>query len=367
MKINYLNELRLLLDKYRMSIIEKDDIINDYSEMYDNWLDYGMKEDEVEDKLGEPDNIIIELVEGYKTVAHASKVKTSSKNSKLIAITPFISLVAFFIIGFGYNGWIYGWMAFLLIPISAIFLEMKQDSHRLTALMPFISLIAFFVLGFVYNLWHPGWLVFISIPLVAIFTERKKIGFLNTLVSLSPLVITVVFLYIGLEYNVWTPTWCLFLIIPALGVLNEKSKLRMFIWEVLIIGGVLSYLYFGYTFDEWGYALFSFVPLVAFGILIDNDGILQMDRKYKLVSLLAVLAFFALGFITKQWGYVWIVFLSIPVYAILTETKGNERTIAITPFIAVVIFFTLGWFFGLWAYAWLAFLIIPVVAIIKEG
>jgi len=103
MKNDYLGKLRVLLDKYQMSDTEKDDIINDYSEMYDNWVAYGMGEEEVEEKLGKPNSIIRELAEGYRKVG-APSVEASKKNSKVIAITPFIALIAFFIIGFGFDG-----------------------------------------------------------------------------------------------------------------------------------------------------------------------------------------------------------------------------------------------------------------------
>ncbi|AIO18591.1 hypothetical protein KQ51_00711 [Candidatus Izimaplasma bacterium HR1] len=367
MKTNYLNELKLLLDNYSMSENEKDDIISDYNEMYDNWRDYGMGEEEVEEKLGKPSTIIKELVEGYQTIKHVTHSKRSKKNGKLIAITPFISLVIFFILGFGYEGWTYAWLVFLIIPVSAIFLEMDNEPHKLTALMPFICLITFFILGFVFDLWHPGWLIFIAIPLVAIVTERKSIGFLNTLVSLSPLVALVAVLYIGLEMGMWVPTWTIFLIVPALGVLNIKSKFKILLWEVLIIGGTAAYIYYGYTFDSWNLALLAFIPLVIFGVLQDDEGITKMPKEYRILTLGVIASFFILGFLTGMWGYVWIVFLVIPVFAILKETKGNERVIAITPFIAIVIFFTLGYFLDLWAYSWIAFLIIPVTAIIKEG
>ena len=53
MKIDYLNKLKSLLDNYAMSEMEKDDIISDYAEMYDNWLEYGMSEEEVKKYINE--------------------------------------------------------------------------------------------------------------------------------------------------------------------------------------------------------------------------------------------------------------------------------------------------------------------------
>ena len=60
MKTDYLSKLKLLLDQYQMNDTEKADIMNDYSEMYDNWVEYGMNEEAVEEKLGKPEFIIRE-------------------------------------------------------------------------------------------------------------------------------------------------------------------------------------------------------------------------------------------------------------------------------------------------------------------
>ena len=364
MKTEYLRELRALLDQYQMSDVEKQDIISDYSEMYDNWSDYGMADDDIEKKLGKPSSIYRELVEGYRKVG----TKEPSPNmSKIVALTPFVATIVFFIIGFGFNGWAWGWIAYLLIPVTAIWMNMENDPHRLTALSPFIAVVAFFILGFVYGLWHPGWLVFIIIPIIAIFTERKSIGFLNTIVSLSPLVITATFVYIGIEENLWVPGWVLFLLIPAIAVLNEKRFFRAFLWELFILGGIAGYLYWGYTFEQWDWALLAFAPLVVYSVLQDTSGWKDVPAEYKYVSLGAIAAFVLLGIITGIWGYVWLVFLAIPVYAIYRETDGNARLISLMPFISTFIFFTLGWFLDLWAWSWIAFLLIPVVAIWKEA
>ena len=81
----FINAINLLEEN------EKVDIINDYDDMYNNWIDQGMDTDEVEAKLGEPRKIIGALVEGYKRVK-----KPEPKGQKIIAVSPFIALVIFF-------------------------------------------------------------------------------------------------------------------------------------------------------------------------------------------------------------------------------------------------------------------------------
>jgi hypothetical protein len=332
--------------------------------MYDNWREYGMNDEDIEKKLGKPSAIYFDLVEGYRKVGD---IPVSKNANKMIALMPFIATILFFIIGFGFDGWTWGWMAFLLIPMVAIFMNMPGDIHKWVALSPFITLITFFILGFVYNYWHPGWMVFLLIPLTAILVESKQNGLLNTLIAISPIVITGVYVYLGIENNLWIPAWVMFLLIPAIAVIHEKRFLRALFWEVFIFGGIAGYLYVGYTFDEWTLALLSFIPLVVYAILQDIENWRGIPLVYRLLSAGSLIAFVLLGLLTSMWGYFWIVFLIIPVYAIYHEVEGDEKIIALMPFIATFIFFTLGWFFDLWAWAWIAYLLIPMVAIIKEA
>lgn len=381
MKDQYLKDLRLLLDDYNMSSDEKDDIISDYNEMYDHWVEQGMNNDDVEAKLGQPESIISELVEGYRRndepVTYRSSTSGSSKETgvrnKIIALSPFVAVILFFVLGFVFNGWAYSWISFLLIPVTAIVMSMAgRESHLLTALSPFIALIAYGVLGFFYDLWHPGWVVFLIIPVIAILTEAKSMKLLELLTALSPFVaVSVYFLYFG-PNDLWVPGWLIFLIIPAIGVLNEKSFVKALIWEVLILGGAAIYIYVGEVLGAYDYALLAFVPLALYGLLNSETNFFDMPKQYRIVVIIAIVTYVALGLLSNTvgynlWGYAWLVFLAIPVYAILHEVEGNEKIIAIMPFISVFIFFTLGFFFGWWAYSWLAFLLIPIVAIIKEA
>jgi hypothetical protein len=367
MKNDYLNKLREQLDRFDMEETEKLDIISDYDDMYENWLDCGMSEEEVELKLGKPNKIIGSLTEGYKKIQ-----KPIGKGGKFIAITPFIATIAFFIIGFGFNGWVYGWMVFLLIPVSAIIIEMgKSDKeHITTALSPFIATVGYFILGFYYNLWHPGWIIFLIIPILGVFNSRKDMDFKTLLTSLSPFAAVIIFVFLG-EEGLWNPGWLIFLIIPSFGLLHDHNKGRMMLNFVLILVGVLGYLYvFEYTDFHWAYGLIAFAPLVILNIINGNIQITGGDEVplgYKLVVISAVVSYFIISFATGWWVISWLVFLAIPVYAISRETDGNAKVISLTPFIAVTIFMLLGFFFNLWAWAWLAFLIIPVTAIIKEG
>lgn len=366
MKNNYLDDLRGLLNNYKMDDSEKSEIIEDYNDMYEAYLGKGMNDDEVEKKLGSPRSIIRDLAEGYRKVE-----KPLPGGEKLIALTPFIALITFFILGFGFDLWHPGWIVFTIIPVTAIIVEMgkTRDEQLTTALSPFFASLLYLYLGFYHGLWHPGWLVFIIIPMLGIWNSRRTLTKLDLLVSLSPFLAGIAYVYLGLQ-GYWTEGWVVFLGIPMLGVLNEKNILKLIAWELLFISGIAGYLYIGYTYpDMWAYGLFAFTPVLIYGIVTGNIQVelKGMPKGYQKAIIFSTAVFLLLGFIFGLWGVAWLVFLVIPIYAIKTEAPKKEHWVAISPFVALTIFFVLGFFFGLWAYSWLAFLMIPVIAIIKNS
>ena len=368
MKSNYLDELKLLLDNYKMEQLEKDEIIADHADMYDGYSGKGMQDEEIVKKLGSPRSIIRELTEGYKKVE-----KPLPGGEKWIALTPFIALIAFFILGFGFDLWHPGWLVFTIIPVSAIVIEMgkTRDEHLTTALSPFFASLLFLYLGFYHGLWHPGWLVFIIIPMLGIWNSRRTLTKLDLIVSLSPFLSGIAYVVLGLQ-GYWTEGWVVFLLIPMLGILNEKNRLMMLLWELLFIVGIVGYLYVGYLYpDSWAYGLFAFSPLLILGIITGNIeigmGISETPKDYRLVIIVSAAIFLLLGLIFNLWAVAWLVFLAIPVYAIQKEVKGDEKIVAISPFVSLTIFFILGYFFGLWAWSWMAFLLIPMIAIFKNA
>ncbi len=366
MKDSYLAELKLLLDNYVMEESEKEEIIADYLEMYEGYQSKGMTDDEIIHKLGVPKRIIRDLTEGFKRVE-----KPLRGGEKIIALTPFIALIVFFILGFGFNLWHPGWLVFTIIPITAIIVEMgkTRDEQLTTALSPFFATLLFLYLGFYHNLWHPGWLVFIIIPMLGIWNSRRTLTFLDLLISLAPFFAIIAYVFLGLK-GYWQEGWVVFVAIPMLGVLKEKNKLRLMLWEILLIFGVLGYLYVGYTYPAmWKYGLFAFVPVALYGIIVGETDVnfMKMPRNYQKLVVATLTVFFLLGFIFNLWGVAWLVFLAIPLYAITTESPKKHRAVASIPFISLIIFFILGFFFGLWGYSWLAFLLIPIVAIVKES
>lgn len=319
-KLTYLKRLRELLEEYDLRQSEIEDICEDYTSLWEEYVENGMTELEILDKLGNPDDIIDGLVDGASKLEEVRAYNRKSKNNKFVAISPFIALIAFFILGFVANQWLYSWMVFLLIPVSAIVLngDKGKPLNTLTALTPFIALIIYFVVMAPNNLWHPGWLIF--------------------------------------------------LMIPAIGVLTDDDKKFVVIFEILLLGGIALFLYLDSIPEYAKFAWLAFLPMFIAGILNGNIIITWNLRKdYVLILVIAAVVYILGSYWLGIWGFLWVVFLAIPVYAIWTEAGEKERLIAIMPFIAVTTFMIIGYFFNGWAYAWLAFLMIPMVAILKEG
>jgi hypothetical protein len=365
MKKEYLNHIEEALEERSFEASEIKDILTDYSQMYDDALASGLSEEQVEQKLGDPDSIAKELSFEHRTV----HVHRSRKGHKLIALSPFIATIAFFVLGFGFQAWNPGWMVFLIIPVSAIVVDMankKNRRHMWTPLMPFIAVAAYLLLGFYGDLWHPGWMVFLIIPVAGILESRNR-HCLQTLTALSPFISVVAFFILG-EFGYWNPGWLVFLSIPMIGILNGKDFWKAFVFELAFLVAIGLYLYIGYSRGAWNLAAASFLIPVVYGVLSGEIKISFGKRDWILsIALIASIAIYiGFGLWLNTWGWLWVVFFATPVLAILRSAGKKNVVVALSPFIAVTIFFLVGWFVpGAWAVSWLAFFLIPIAGILK--
>jgi len=317
MKAKYLDALRAKLEEFQASNSEINDILNDYSQLYDDALDRGKTDEEVYQVLGDPKRVAYDLIDSLKL--------RKSKNVKT----------------------------------------------KIIALMPFISLITFLGIGFYQDIWHPTWMVFFLIPMVAIILNTKT---KEMLVAISPFVATIIFILLGTYRELWNPGWLVFLIIPMFGILqgNNKRNIILQLSSFLIAIGI--YLYVGYTYGEWLLGGLGFVLPLVVGIATGEMNFIWdipegQTRKTAYYMLTAVLTsttiFLLLGLFLNGWVYAWQAFLIIPMFAIIYNTKF--KLTPLMPFIAVMIFFNLGFFLGLWTVSWLAFLLIPITAILENA
>lgn len=89
-----------------------------------------------------------------------------------------VIVVAYIIIGCGWNAWHPGWLIFLLIPVWESFVSAIRKRKAEAFAYPVFATLIFLCLGIFCEMWHPGWVVFITIPLyyslVSYFHQIRK-------------------------------------------------------------------------------------------------------------------------------------------------------------------------------------------------
>jgi len=369
---NFIENLRSMLNNFEMKQSEKEDILSDYAQMIEDGKEKGLSDDDILNLIGSPEKIYHELEETYK------KKDIIKQGEKYIALSPFISLIIFMVIGLTLDAWHPGWMSFLLIPMTAITVSMinEKEAHLLTALSPFISAIIFFAVGFTLNIWHPTWLVFFSIPVIAVINSRHDMAFLEFLAAETVFLSLCAFIIIGDITGIYHPTWLLLLLVIPIGLLTEENRREKVVLEVTFFLGTGLYLWSGYAFDEWTLSLLFFllflVPAVRYGKI---NLVVGEEETYKkeilILSVLSILAFMLVGYFFEAFTLSWLFLLVIPVGAIILHERieGSFKLKAYTPvvvFISIALFYLVGYLFDLWIVSWLFFLLIPIVAIIEE-
>ena len=310
-KHEYLDLLEDVLRQNKVNSEEVYEILEDYKELYDGYLDRGMTDKEIKEKLGSPYNVVASLKGSMRYEKRPTKL-----SEKLIAISPFVALIVFFIFGFSYDLWHPAWLVFFLIPVSAIVFSMKENIWSvMTALSPFIAVSFFILYGHYTGVYHPTWMIFLII-----------LGF-------------------------------------AFLTMEEKRKYLYLALLVLASGG---YLWIGYTSGVYGLSLLLFLPLLVTLIYYGHVEI-KVIGDYRspvgVVAIISIIIYVIGGHFFDLWGVLWLIFFAIPVTAIILGEKGKKKYISIAPFVSVTIFFLLGYFFDLWEFSWLAFLLVPMVGI----
>lgn len=242
--------------------------------------------------------------------------------------------------------------------------------NKVIALTPFVSLAVFFILGIQWNLWHPGWLIFLLIPLVPILLNLSGPG---SLMGALPFLFVIVFVLLGDLFNLWHPTWALFLFIPALAVM-QSSKPYANLAAFISAGFIVLYLVLE-TFFPNPLNLLLLLPLAASILWITRFEIVwtidyrEMKKEWLLLSFVIAipLAYLIIGVLSGYWHPWWLLFLAIPILAIFQNQRRAQRfdLAPYTPFLSVALFVLFGEWFHQYQLSWLWFLLIPVAGILE--
>lgn len=90
--------------------------------------------------------------------------------------------------------------------------------NKIVAITPFVCLIAFFLLGYFTKNWHPSWMVFLLIPLMPFIVGEKKIRFS------MPFIIATIYVVAGLLTGLWHPLWVILLLIPVFHIILTPTR-----------------------------------------------------------------------------------------------------------------------------------------------
>lgn len=317
----FLDNLKTKLKDKGIQPTDMQEVLDDYESIIDEALSNGEDEVLFIEGLGQPSKIIKSL--------KLRKTKFQRNKEKIIGISPFIAIIIFFLVGFLFDGFGYSWLAFLLIPILAIFLE-EKGFERIIGASAIIAVIIYYVLGFWFSLWHPGWIVFtLLVPLAVVGTPMQ-----NRLIYAAGLIFLIM-LYGYLEWmnSQLINALILLPLIPFafitqvihLEISVIKVKIKEFAFFAILNVILISvYTYLGLVFNLWhpGWVIFMFIPIAGLGY----DQVVK-KRKYPIVAytpFISVILFILIGETLNAYAYSWLIFLLIPIMGVLRE-KGEEK------------------------------------------
>ncbi|VEU82846.1 HAAS signaling domain-containing protein [Acholeplasma hippikon] len=310
-KLVYINSIKQYFKEKNVITKQINSIISDYELLYDEALESGYSHDEIIKKLGTPESIYRSLL--------ADLTHEENPRDKFVALSPFISVIIFFVLGFGFSLWHPGWLVFLSVPLSAILLSRDKEKYYVSSI--FFTIIAYFIISYIYPAFYAYGTVIFVIPASLLLISDDKSWKSFSTVGVLFLCALAHQLYGHLTGN-WDYTWLIYAVVIIYAIIVGKIKFGFEKNKNDIFMGVFTLVLIT------GYLLFS--------LLVDG-----------------------------VWGWSWLVLLLIPVVAIYRSEKF-KHPVAYMPFISLWIFFGLGFGFGLWQISWIVFLLIPMVAILTE-
>lgn len=325
-KQEFLSELQQKLKEYKYEPSVINDVLEDHQTMIEEAVERGRTEEEYISTLSSPKQIARSL-KGVE--------KRNEKEPKLVALSPFVATIAFFLLGFLYNAWHPGWLVFLSIPVAGILFGTEAgDDTRLVALSPFIATTAFFLigtytptlLGYTFT-YVDAWLVFFIIPILGLANDKSILGRISLVAFI---VVPLIYFYLQLT-NPSVYNFTVFLLLAVLGIASGVIKIKISI-----------------EMGEWRTQLRNIVVVA--------------------ISLLAITAgYLYLGFYNNGWHPWWVLFLLLPMI-ILFVSKDDDRLslVAYSPFVATIAFILVGHYYNAYQLSWLFFLIIPILGVLED-
>ncbi len=318
-KQDFLEELREALNDYAYEAAVITDVLEDHQNLIEEAVERGFSESDYISTLSTPKQIA-------KSLKNVEK-RREEKDHKLLKLSPFLAIIAFFLIGFGTGAWHPGWLVFLIIPIAGVLFKDVGES-KLLVLSPFFSIIVFFLIGHYIGRYDLSFLVFFSIPALGLVGKKRLIDRIS-LIGFIVLPLT----YLAIQLTNPTPFgWIVLTPLIVLSFLSGAIQIRV---DFLSKGR-----------EDFGRRL-GFLIATATSLLI---------------------VYIVIGLLTNAWHPWWVLVMILPMVMIyLIDDNERLNFVAYTPFIAVMLFFLVGHYFNLYQLSWLFFLMIPIVGVLKES
>ncbi len=318
-KQTFLEELKEALSDYEYEASVITDVLEDHQNLIEEAVERGFSESDYIRTLSTPRQIA-------KSLKHVEK-RREEKDHKLVALSPFLAVIAFFLIGFGTGAWHPGWLVFLGIPIAGVLFE-DVGEWKALALSPFLAVIAFFLIGHYLGRYDVSFLVFFSIPVLGLIRKKRMIDRVSLVgFIVLPLVYLVVQFNDPIEYG-----WLILSPLLVLAVLSGSIQVRV---DFLSKGR-----------EDFGRRL---------GFLIA-------------ISISLLIVYLVIGLLTSAWHPWWVLVMIVPMVIVyLIDDEDRFNVVSYTPFVAVMLFFLVGHYFNLYQLSWLFFLMIPIAGVLQES
>lgn len=96
----------------------------------------------------------------------------------------------------------------------------RKLKHKIMGITPFVVLIAFFMTGyFLEDAWNWNWTLFLLIPFISTLLNIKKIKFKKSLSSALCLLVIITYILTGILLKWWNWNWVMFFLLPIIWIL----------------------------------------------------------------------------------------------------------------------------------------------------
>lgn len=156
-----------------------------------------------------------------------------SKNNEIPGlVTGLVSLITvacFLLLGFTVGRWELIWLILLIIPVTAIIVDIvtknKDFSGAIVGIVSILAAVIFCLLGFIAHLWFIAWTVFLAIPVTAVIIDAvKKKDLSGGIMALISILCVAAYILLGFCLGLWHPGWMIFMIIPITAIIINIIK-----------------------------------------------------------------------------------------------------------------------------------------------